>query len=265
MKTYLLTWNPKKWTWEHLEKNIAEIQHFGFSEFTWTTGVTKKIKDGDRVFVMGVGEVPKKGIVASGWATSDVKTRKRDGKNIVYIDGYFDTIRRSNEVFPIENLVNNEKYKKVYWTPQASGINIIDEVAKELEKDWAKFLNQPALHHEIKYADDIDISKKYYEGVLKQVKVNKFERSPGARAVCLNKHGAICSVCGFDFAKRYGEIGEGYIHVHHLKPLSEIRKGYKLNPVNDLRPVCPNCHAMIHQRKPKPYTIEEMKNILRKK
>lgn len=265
MKTYLLTWNPKKWPWKDLEKDIARINQFGFSEFGWTTGVTKKIKTGDRVFVMGLGEVPKKGIVASGWATSDVKTRKRDGKRIVYIDGYFDTIRRSDEIFPIKNLLNSEKYKTVHWMPQASGINIPDEVAEELEKDWAEFLNQPLLVREVKYAEDIDTSKKYYEGALKQIKVNRFERSLEGRSICIKRYGAICAVCEFDFEKQYGEIGKGYIHIHHLKPLSNIRKGYKLNPIEDLRPVCPNCHAVIHQRKPEPYTIEEMKNLLRKR
>lgn len=240
MKTYLLTWNPKKWAWANLEDNIEQIKQFGSSEFSWTTGVTKKIKKGDRVFVIALGKAVRKGIIASGWATSNVKVGKKDGKKNVYIDGYFDTIRKANKVFPIENLLKNEKYKSVHWMPQASGINIPDEVAEELEKDWAKFLNQPVLLHEIKYADDIDTSKKYYEGVLKQVKVNKFERSLEGRAICIKKHGAICVVCSFDFAKQYGKVGEGYIHVHHLKPLSKIRKGYKLNPIEDLRPVCPN-------------------------
>ena len=38
----------------------------------------------------------------------------------------------------------------------------------------------------------------------------------------------------------------GFIHVHHLRPLSEIRGEYMVDPVADLCPVCPNCHAVIH-------------------
>jgi 5-methylcytosine-specific restriction protein A len=53
-------------------------------------------------------------------------------------------------------------------------------------------------------------------------------------------------VCGFDFATQYGELGAGFIHVHHLRPLGEIGQEYELNPIIDLRPVCPNCHAMLH-------------------
>jgi len=55
-----------------------------------------------------------------------------------------------------------------------------------------------------------------------------------------------CVVCGFESKAVYGPRAEGVIHVHHLKPLSEIGHAYKVNPVADLRPVCPNCHAVIH-------------------
>lgn len=60
----------------------------------------------------------------------------------------------------------------------------------------------------------------------------------------------------------YGLIGEDYVHIHHLKPLSEIGKEYELDPIKDLRPVCANCHAIIHRKKPA-YTIDELKSIIR--
>jgi 5-methylcytosine-specific restriction enzyme A len=44
----------------------------------------------------------------------------------------------------------------------------------------------------------------------------------------------------------YGKVADGYIHVHHLRPLSEINGEYVVDPVQDLRPVCPNCHAVLH-------------------
>src|SRR5918996_2543811 len=33
-------------------------------------------------------------------------------------------------------------------------------------------------------------------------------------------HGARCSVCDMDLGRMYGPIAAGYIHVHHLKPVS---------------------------------------------
>jgi len=67
-----------------------------------------------------------------------------------------------------------------------------------------------------------------------------------------------------EFEEVYGEIGIGFIHVHHLVPISEIGTSYKIDPVKDLIPVCPNCHAMIHKRKPIPYTVDEIKEKLEK-
>jgi 5-methylcytosine-specific restriction protein A len=105
--------------------------------------------------------------------------------------------------------------------------------------------------------------QKYHEGVTKQISVNVYERNPEARRKCIEHYGTSCYVCQFEFIKFYGQIGEGFIHVHHLKPLSEIGQDYELDPIKDLRPVCPNCHAMIHRNKPL-YTIEQLKDIIQK-
>ncbi|MEG0771017.1 MAG: HNH endonuclease, partial [Clostridia bacterium] len=64
--------------------------------------------------------------------------------------------------------------------------------------------------------------------------------------------------------KIYGEIGKDFIHVHHLKPLNEIGEEYIVNPVNDLIPVCPNCHAMLHRKINAKYlSVEELKSLLK--
>lgn len=119
----------------------------------------------------------------------------------------------------------------------------------------------PPLDDEETFPEEVADTQTYYEGATKQVKVNKYERSAGARKVCIARYGVSCFICGFNFKDFYGNDGEGFIHVHHLKPLSDIGEEYKLDPVKDLRPVCPNCHAMIHKRVPA-YTIEEMKQLL---
>ncbi|GAB3189911.1 HNH endonuclease [Hydrogenophaga aquatica] len=101
------------------------------------------------------------------------------------------------------------------------------------------------------------------EGARRTVQVNVYERDPNARRKCIAKWGVKCSVCSFDFGERYGELGEGFIHVHHLKPLGEIGEQYELNPVTDLRPVCPNCHAMLHRKKPA-LSIEQLVETMKK-
>ncbi|MCG5531278.1 HNH endonuclease [Halorhodospira halochloris] len=111
------------------------------------------------------------------------------------------------------------------------------------------------------YPDEIDSNKKFPEGSSKQVTVNAYERNHGARKVCIEHHGARCAVCEMSFEAVYGEIGNGYIHVHHIRPLALRDTAYEVDPITDLNPVCPNCHAMLHRSDP-PFTIEELRELL---
>jgi 5-methylcytosine-specific restriction protein A len=99
------------------------------------------------------------------------------------------------------------------------------------------------------------------EGSLKQITVNVYERNVKARNECITFHGTSCKVCGFNFEEVYGDAGKDYIHVHHIIPLSEIKVNYEVNPVEDLIPVCPNCHSMLHRFNPI-LTVEQLKVMI---
>ena len=111
-------------------------------------------------------------------------------------------------------------------------------------------------------AEEIVAPENFQEGAKHSIIVNAYERNMPAREACIKHFGAQCSVCGFQFGEHYGDLFRDYIHVHHLVSLSQIGKEYTINPMNDLRPVCPNCHSIIHRRNP-PYTIEEVKNFIK--
>lgn len=113
------------------------------------------------------------------------------------------------------------------------------------------------------FPEEVGEEKVYQEGTLKQVKVNSYERDPKARQKCIDFYGTDCLVCGFNFGQAFGKIGQGFIHVHHLRPLSEIGQEYTVDPVQDLRPVCPNCHAMLHHSKDRTLSIEELQTIVK--
>ena len=106
-------------------------------------------------------------------------------------------------------------------------------------------------------AEEVD-EEVYHEGACKTVTVNSYERNAKARLACLNHHGYRCQACGLLFEEFYGDLGEGFIHVHHITPVSEVLEEYEIDPVTDLAPVCPNCHAMIHTTRP-PLSIEQLK------
>ena len=102
------------------------------------------------------------------------------------------------------------------------------------------------------------------EGAMRDILTNRYERNPEARKKCIAVNGTACKICGFDFGDAYGAIFSGKIEVHHKVPLSQIREDYVVDPVNDLIPVCPNCHMVLHS---KPgggyYTPEEVQSMLK--
>lgn len=121
--------------------------------------------------------------------------------------------------------------------------------------------NNPHENHPEILSEEVCDPEGIVEGAVKQVFVNVYERSPIARKKCIEHHGCRCGVCDFNFFDYYGDVGKDFIHVHHLKPLHEVREEYEVDAIEDLRPVCPNCHAMLHKRKPA-YSIEELKEFI---
>jgi len=103
----------------------------------------------------------------------------------------------------------------------------------------------------------VDASGTIPEGAKQTVTVNAYERNPVARARCIEHWGLECAVCRAVLRDVYGERASGYIHVHHLIPLHRVGSGYAVDPVADMRPVCPNCHAVLHRTDP-PCSIEEL-------
>jgi predicted HNH restriction endonuclease len=111
-------------------------------------------------------------------------------------------------------------------------------------------------------AEELSLDDEFEEGAAIRVEVNRYERDPVARERCVGHYGTTCMACGVSLADRYGPQVIGLIHVHHLSPLAKRGKQLAVNPIRDLRPVCPNCHAVIHSTSP-PRTIEEVKKMMR--
>lgn len=101
----------------------------------------------------------------------------------------------------------------------------------------------------------------YKEGSAKKQESNRYERNPLNRQICLQHKGYTCAVCGFNFEDRYGVLGKEFIHVHHTIPVSKMGDDYIVNPLSDLVPVCPNCHAMLHRTDP-PMAIDALKELI---
>ena len=142
-----------------------------------------------------------------------------------------------NEKLNLENLLGN-------------GLKAAPQGPKKLDGELLRYIeyNFNDLNQSEIFPEMINVDTDTYEGLKKQIKVKKYESSSIARAKCIEYHGVNCKVCGINFQEKYGKIGEGFIHIHHIVPVYKIGKEYKIDYKNDLVPVCPNCHSMLHKK-----------------
>ncbi len=188
-----------------------------------------------------------------------LKYKKYTAANLVYAN-----ISKKIAKFTNKYPYQSESSKRYYWfsllstTKKVDGFDlwIMRDVVIEAIEELQLFSSSDNLFPEEIHSQ----SKILLEGASKKIIVNAYERNPKARKECIEHYGVKCKVCDFDFEKEYGELGKDFIHVHHIKPLNLIKEEYKVNPIEDLIPLCPNCHAMIHRYNTN-MTITELKNI----
>jgi len=221
-----------------------------------------------RMIIFGAWDVHEEGIFTK--IMSDEWKRNSSGRKnagykqsvehlrLVEIDGY------NLHTFP-------QKYSDLNAGEDGAGPAAIGDFTEEITAktlmkigtDWYAS-DLAANEHEGSKNDDpfnktTDAVKKFIEGAVKKIWVSQHERNRQARNLCIEEYGTTCAVCDINFKETYGSLGEGFIHVHHLVPIADIGIEYEVDPVRDLRPVCPNCHAMLHRKNP-PLAIEDLKD-----
>ena len=263
MGTILLAWNPNNYPWGDLQDELAQVKRDCRVSERWSVGNRNHLQSGTRFFMIRLGSEPR-GIVGSGWTTSepyhaphwDIEKANK-GKMALYADIYFDTLDL-DPLIPIQEL-QVPPFDHAHWSTQMSGISIPDDIATELEKLWVQRRGSDL----ISSVEEHESVSPLVEGNAKKVFVNRYERSPHARALCLAHYGLRCTTCDILMSDVYGTAAEGLTHVHHLTPLEQIAGEYEIDPIRDLRPVCPNCHAVIHSRNPI-HSLDEMSDMIRK-
>jgi|JI10StandDraft_1071094.scaffolds.fasta_scaffold84202_3 hypothetical protein len=179
--------------------------------------------------------------------------------------------KNEQNAMPVE--LSHKVYSEQRDLYETAIFSIINKLAKKQKHptaykahsiDLANYLENKFLELDFDIPEIQETDTSFIEGSIKTVTFNKYERNPNARKECLAYYqGYACQVCGIDFEKMYGFIGRNFIHVHHINPIANIGAEYIVNPIKDLIPVCPNCHSMLHVRKPNPYSIEELKAMLK--
>jgi len=261
MSVFLLVWNPKKWVvsddeWTR-QVELSSSGEMGWSE--WSTGNRiKGISPGDFLLLVRVND--KRGVVGSGRAVSichknlhwdEARAKKKELANYVSIN--WENLLEIASRLKIEILLR--EFPTVPWNNlAASGFKVDGKIAEKLLDRWFQHIGVDRPN----FPDEVST---YFEGSSTTVSVNRYERNLAARHECIAHFGAECIICGFVGQQKYGSNGEDLIHVHHLTELSKVGKEYVVNPIKDLIPVCPNCHAMIHRRNPA-FTVDEVKAML---
>lgn len=274
MNLFLLVWNPKRWVVnpdDHL-REVRRTLEGQRVEGNWSMGSRRSgVAPGDRLLLLRQG--PAGGIIGSGFAVGDGSEclykeghwdEDRVSEFTFYTDLEWDKVLRPEDVLPRARL--KQEVPEVTWDRvQGSGQLVPPHAAEKLLRLWAKHLSalgDPEAENWIQPDND---SGWLTEGRGTPQTTNRYERNKKARELCIAKHGESCVVCGFNFGDRYGELGHGFIVVHHLKPVaSGGGKQQRVDPQKDLRPVCPNCHAMLHRTKDptKPLTIKQLQSRL---
>ena len=149
--TYLLTFNPEKaYKWEGLKDSIDDVRDHGYYATSWSCGRNRRITAGDRVFMMrqGQGSGERRGIFASGWATSDVyqqehwdEAEARRGKLALYVPIRLDVLLDSDsEPILSRSVLKEGPLAGGPWDARTGGVEIPVQIAAELEREWAYLL-----------------------------------------------------------------------------------------------------------------------------
>ncbi len=260
--TFLLVWNPKQFhTWQDLAKEfpVTHEPHPG----RWSSGQSKSIRPGDRLFLARVGAEPK-GIVASGVATSTPYAAehwraelKRRGKKSRFIDLKFDAVLDPIRE-PILTLrdIKQARVGTFNWSPQASGVQIPQPIAARLERLWVS-------RTRTKRTPVLTVQAMAVEGALTEQTRYVRGRSRALRDKVLAASDGTCQACGVNYWQMFGGDGSRVLQVHHKRQLS-VTDAPRLTKSSDLIVLCANCHCLIHMDPRKALTLEALRQFLRK-
>lgn len=248
----ILCWNrddPDTWPVDEYQEFRSWVTDEGPQEGGWSVGRRKNIQPGVHALLLAQGQKHPRGLVGHGiiCAPPSPDEHWKDPASITnYVRVIWDNLLPWEEPIPIDELVACAPQLPWRTGIQGSGFPVAPGALSALLDLWTHF--DPALEE----AGPGELSaKEYREGAVRTVMVNRYERDPQARQACLDHHGYTCQACMADLTTVYGqELGQRAIHVHHVIPMATRGKEYRLDPVRDLVPLCPNCHNVIHKTNP---------------
>ena len=213
--------------------HASSFEHYSFID--WRQG-NVRFEVGDIVFIYSTQPIKmiqyKCVIEKIDLYSPNIRDDKEYWKDIAEyeksIDGKFMRLKLIDQIYNQKLSLENLK---------ANGLNAAPQGPQRIEnEELLKYINlnfSDNLQIDI-FPDVLDNDNIEFEGIKKQILVNKYERSSIARQKCIQFHGLNCKVCGLKFSEMYGDIGNEFIHIHHLIPIHTIGKEYKVDYKNEL-------------------------------
>lgn len=252
----------------HFSRRFGEIPE-------WTA--TQKFACGD--LVLFYFTKPKMSVIAVGLVSSPPKTIKRrfawtKRRKSTFCD--FRPVWLLRKGFLFEKLCFDVGLERWCATkPYRNSRKIAPDIALKLLSRIA--LNNPAVKKLISRLDfksptpnrsrlkrQFTSSTRFFEGGPREIAIELQQRDRRLRAQAIAVYGDTCRVCNFNFGEYYGELGGGYVEVHHLKPLS-ARKRKREVTIQDVDVVCANCHRVLHRNGKKPISLDQLRSALKRR
>jgi len=156
-----------------------------------------------------------------------------------------------------------DSQKSNYWRNgvRPADESVFDSILSEIYSTKDSFPSSNAL-------DELDLNdannglESGTEGQATSSYGTTYERNPKYRRQAIAIHGCSCIACGFNFGEVYGDYAEGFIHIHHIIPVSQLDVPTSIDPETDLVPLCANCHSVVHRRKAQTLSVEELKVLI---
>lgn len=243
MSTFVLKWNPEISSFKY-PAYLSMLTDPYDMDLNWSIHDWRKMKDGDRVFFLRVGDKPQ--LLASGYITSE-PYRDDDwsgrGREVYYADLYFDVACHPD----YEPVLTAEELEKEIgdfdWRAGHSGVLLTEQQAETLELLWTKFLydhqddfSRECFFDEYEEDDSDDLAddededgREPFVGIIGYCG-NDFENAYGRseevsensvlQKIFIRRFGNDCCICGYNYQRLFG-VSPDYCNTYLYIPALE--------------------------------------------
>jgi 5-methylcytosine-specific restriction protein A len=254
MVALILAWNPDEpqWTGTYAA-DVEVVRRVGLVRREWVLPADPGLDIGMDVWLLVVGSRPSRnGLIGHG-SLARTRTVEQAAGTAVLLDLDVDVLLPHGDQIPTAQLPAPVRHVA---NGDLAALAVDDGTARAVRGIWAATISPAngSVH---------PVPGSLPSSVVKTVPIDRFEQDDALRGIALAHRGSACLSCGLDFEQMYGSSGSESMQVHLITPLALIDGEYEPDPLVDLVPLCPSCHVVAHSRWPDPYSVDELRTMLR--